>query len=102
MAIFVLPLCFRLVFFRWPTLATLYIEHAREQGGHPSRFFFLLGFSYMNVTKNLCGFSLADFPTFPIYYITFVAGQVGRHIQWVVRWGDFKKNPPSQSIILLS
>ena len=93
---------FPLVFFRWPTLATLYIEHAREQGGHPSRFFFLLGFSYMNVAKNLCGFSLADFPTFPIYYITFVAGQVGRHIQWVVRWGDFKKNPPSQSIILLS
>ena len=33
----------------------------------------------MNVTKNLCGFSLADFPTFPIYYITFMAGQVGRH-----------------------
>ena len=31
---------FPLVFFRWPTLATLYIEHAREQGGHPSRFFF--------------------------------------------------------------
>ena len=35
---------FPLVFFRWPTLATLYIEHAREQGGHPSRFSFLLGF----------------------------------------------------------
>ena len=94
---------FPLVFFRWPTLATLYIEHAREQGGHPSRFFFLLGFLlYERGQKFVRVFLLADFPTFPIYYIPFVAGQVGRHIQWVVRWGDFKKNPPSQSIILLS
>ena len=68
-------------------------------------FFFLLGFSYMNVTKNLCGFSLADFPTFPIYYITFMAGQVGRHPSGFPLGGplgDFKENPPSQSIILLS
>ena len=30
-------------------------------------------------------------PTFPIYNITFMTGQVGRHIQWAVRWGNRKR-----------
>ena len=65
-------------------------------------FFFLLGFLLYERDQKFVRVFVGRFSHLPNLYITFVAGQVGRHIQWVVRWGDFKKNPPSQSIILLS